>query len=89
MADYRLTGPLEQMRGVIGREPGPGDRYIFEFDSVGERSVHMVGVRRPLEVTWIAEGEETFSTTLRPWVGYGSAPADVVIERAADHGGDQ
>lgn len=43
MTDRHLTGPVEQFRGVIGRELADGDRYIFEFDDVGERSVHMVG----------------------------------------------
>ncbi len=80
MTDHVLTGPLEQLRGVIGREPGAGDRYIFEFDDVAERSVHMVGVRQPLQVTWLADGDVVQERTLRPWIGYGSARADRVIE---------
>lgn len=84
MTDHRLTGPLEKLRGVIGREPRGDDRFIFCFDDVSERSVHMVGVRRPLEVTWVARGKVTHKTTLQPWIGFDSARADVVIETAAN-----
>lgn len=80
MTDRYLTGPLEQLRGVIGREPSGEDRYIFEFDDVAVRSVHMVGVRKPLDVTWLADGEVVQCRTLRPWIGYGSARADRVVE---------
>lgn len=82
MTDHHLTGPLEQLRGVIGREPSPDERYIFEFDTVAERSVHMVGVREPLHVTFIAEASQTLDVELRPWTGYASARADRVIEEA-------
>lgn len=83
MTDHSLTGPLEKVRGVIGREPTGDDRYIFEFDDVRDRDVHMVGVRNPLRVTWLAEGEVTLRRTLRPWIGYASARADRIIEEAA------
>lgn len=81
MADITLTGPLEKARGVIGRYPENGERYVFEFDGVAPRTMHMLGVRRPLRVMWYADGELTFSTVLQPWFGLGRAPADRVVER--------
>jgi len=78
--DHHLTGPLEQLRGVIGRHPEPGDRYIFEFDEPAERAVHMVGVREPLDVTFSVKGSTTLEVGLTPWTGYASARADRVIE---------
>jgi len=44
-----LTGPFEQARGVIGREPTGDERYIFKFDSTQERSAATVD--RPRERT--------------------------------------
>lgn len=80
MTDIRLTGPIEQARGVIGRYPAPGERYVFEFDRVAPRGIHMVGVRRPLLVRWLARGELVAESVLRPWIGYGRHEADVVTE---------
>lgn len=80
MAETTLTGPVEQARGVIGREPDVGERYVFEFDSVSYRAVHMVGVRRPLRVTWEVRGQTQAVKTLRPWTGWGIHLADRVIE---------
>lgn len=77
---HTLTGPIEQARGVIGRYPDPGERYVFEFDSVAPRPIHMLGVRRPLRVRWLTpDGIET-TKTLRPWVGSATHRADLVIE---------
>lgn len=76
-----LETPLEQARGVIGRYPDENERYIFEFDSVDYRPVHMIGVRRPLRVTWYVDGEVTKEETLRPWIGVGIGKADKVVER--------
>lgn len=84
MTDHVLDGPLEQMRGVIGREPTGDERYVFEFDSVARRSVHMVGVRNPLRVRFLADGEETLDVVLRPWTGHARARADKVIEETAE-----
>lgn len=78
-----LTGPLEKMRGVIGREPSPGEAVELQFDDVQHRLIHMVGVREPLEVTWLADGEVTQQRVLRPWTGWGVARADRVLERPA------
>ena len=80
-----LRGPLSKARGVIGREPAPGEEYVFEFDSVKPRSVHMVGVRSPLQVEFriVDRGayDTTLRTTLQPWTGVAKAPCNEIIER--------
>jgi len=78
---HRLTGPLEQARGVIGREPGPDEAYVFAFDGIADRLVHMVGVRKPLRVEWHVDGHCVRSEELAPWTGYASHRADTVVER--------
>lgn len=80
MTTHILRLPLQQARGVIGRYPDEDERYVFEFDTVARRPVHMVGVRRPLAVTWLIDGGIVHEETLRPWVGYAAADADTVIE---------
>lgn len=79
-----LTGFVEQARGVIGRYPGPDEEFVFEFDSLGRRDIHMVGVRRPLEVEWYRDGELVRREVLRPWLGFAVEKADRVIERRPD-----
>lgn len=81
MTTVTLTTPVEQARGVIGRYPAPGERYVFEFETVKPRLIHMVGVRRPLRVEWYVGEELEAARTLRPWVGWGRARADRVVER--------
>jgi hypothetical protein len=80
--DITLTGPLEQARGVIGRYPAPDERYVFEFRTVAPRLVHMVGVRRPLRVTWYAGGRKRHQRVLRPWIDVDVALADRIVEAA-------
>lgn len=84
---HELSG-LSKARGVIGREPGPDEEYVFRFDTVKERSVHMAGVRNPLEVEfWIVDRnnyEQTHLTVLNPWVGVARAPCNLIIERGVD-----
>lgn len=84
MKTVTLRSGWEQSRGVIGRYPGPDEKYVFEFDGVARRFIHMVGVRRPLRVEWYIEGELQSSETLRPWTGWGWKPADTVVERRPD-----
>ena len=72
------------VRGVIGREPSPEQCFVFEFDDVDERAVHMVGVRSPLKVTWLIEGSINHEAVLKPWTGHDSARADVVLEEPAE-----
>jgi len=80
MITHTLTGPLEQTRGVIGREPAPGEVYRFEFDNVAPRLMHMVGVRQPLDVQWYVDGKLIAQELLRPWFGWARYRADVVEE---------
>jgi len=76
-----LDSILSQLRGVIGRYPEPDEEFVFEFDDVATRDVHMVGVRRPLQVEWYVDDDLVREDVLRPWLGYASAEADRVIER--------
>jgi hypothetical protein len=66
---------------VIGRYPDPDQEYVFKFDDVQERHVHMIGVRRPLQVEWYGGEELVRVEKLAPWTGRASAKADRVIER--------
>jgi uncharacterized membrane protein (UPF0127 family) len=80
--DIILDSWIGRARGVIGRYPEPGERYIFRWDDIDVRDMRMFGVSRPLKVTWIADGTVTKCETLAPWIGRGKAPADVIIEEA-------
>ena len=87
MTDHHLTRYLSRARGVIGRYPDPGDRYIFEWSTIADRPIHMLGVTRPLIVEWHQRGAMVRREQLRPWVGWASHPADRVIEYAPDQQG--
>ena len=87
MTDHHLTGYLARARGVIGRYPDPGDRYIFEWSTIADRPIHIVGVTRPLIVEWHQRGAMVRREQLRPWVGRRSHRADRVIEYAPDKQG--
>jgi hypothetical protein len=80
MATTHLTGLLEQTRGVIGREPAPTDMYVFEFDSVRERRIHMLGVRSQLRVEFYVEGERVAVEYLQPWIGTAKHRCDEIRE---------
>lgn len=84
--DHVLTGPLEQARGVIGRYPDLDERYIFEFGSVKNRLIHMVGVTRPLRVEFFVGDELVTDTVLQPWTGHARARCDRVIEQMPKSG---
>jgi hypothetical protein len=47
----------------------------------------MVGVRRPLRVEWLADGETVAVETLRPWTGWAIHRADTVVESRPPPGG--
>lgn len=79
-----LDSFVSQLRGVIGRYPEPDQEFVFEFDEVAQRLVHMVGVRRPLQVEWYVDDDLVRVEQLAPWTGYASARADRVIERSTD-----
>ncbi|MGZ0745742.1 hypothetical protein [Haloparvum sp. AD34] len=76
-----LDSYWQQMRGVIGRYPGESEEYVFDFGDVAKRCVHMIGVRRPLQVEWRVDGETVREETLGPWTGFACERADEVIER--------
>jgi len=78
--DIHLTSRLAKRRGVIGRYPSEDERYLLEYDTVDERAIHMLCVRKPLKVTWVADAEQTYQTELQAWTGYAKAKADTVIE---------
>jgi hypothetical protein len=40
----------------------------------------MLGVRRPLLVRWLVDGELIAEQTLRPWIGHARHRADTVTE---------
>lgn len=81
MPDIRLDSTFQQARGVIGRYPRPGERYVFPFDAVAQRLVHMVGVRRPLQVEWYADGSLVAREVLQPWTGWARYRADRIVEQ--------
>lgn len=78
--EVRLTSWASQVRGVIGRYPEEGERYVFDYYDVAPRGIHMVLVRRPLRVTWLVDGEERREEVLEPWTGFAMATADEVWE---------
>lgn len=80
-----LDSTLAKTRGVIGRRVDPGDRFIFEYDDVAPRTIHMVGVRVPLRVEWWIGDKLVDVRDLRPWTGWGRARADRVVEIVAPH----
>lgn len=81
MTIHHLEGPLEQARGVIGRYPGPDEEYHFIFDSVRRRGIHMVGVRKPLEVQWWIDDECVRTEVLTPLTGHARYQANRIVER--------
>jgi uncharacterized membrane protein (UPF0127 family) len=68
------------MRGAIGRDLESGDRLIFEYNTIDNRTVHMVGVRSPMTVEFIIDGTTTNRVQLDPWTGWGSGPCNKIIE---------
>ena len=63
--DVILDSWLGRARGVLGRYPEPGQRYIFRWDDIDIRDMRMLGVSKPLKVTWIADGCVTQTKVLR------------------------
>lgn len=79
--DYALVfrDVSDPVARAIERLPAPLDR-LADDDVHG---VHMLFVRTPLDVLWLADGEVVQVRTLRPWVGSGRARADTLVEMAA------
>jgi uncharacterized membrane protein (UPF0127 family) len=78
----RLASRWQLTRGAIGR--GVGSGLWFDFESVGWRPLHMVGVGEPLVALWVSGEIVTKVQRLRPWVGAGIAEASDVVELPAD-----
>lgn len=81
MTEIHLDTVWQRNRGVIGRYPKPGEEYVFHFGSVKPRRIHMIGVRRPLEVEWYVDAEKVASETLDPWFGTAKHRCNRVVER--------
>lgn len=74
---------LAKMRGLMGWRSVPADyALVFRFDRAARRSVHMLFVRTPIDVLWVADGRVTRRETFSPWTGFGWAKADTIIELA-------
>jgi len=80
MTDIVLETPWQQARGVIGRYPDETERYVFPFDDVAKRRVHMIGVRRPLRVNWFVGNSLHAEEVLQPWTGTAAHTADKITE---------
>lgn len=78
----RLASRWQLTRGAIGRGVGAG--LWFDFETAGERLLHMVGVAEPVLAVWVVDERVTQVQRLRPWVGAGHAPASDVLELPAD-----
>jgi len=86
--DSGLQRPVERLatrwqlsRGAIARGVGPG--LWFDFETVGWRPLHMVGVGQPLVALWLVDETVTKAQRLRAWVGAGMAEATDVVELPA------
>lgn len=83
----------EQAKGLIGRASLPEDyALVFRFGDppgfvpdvlTNWRSIHMLGVKVPLDVVWVLDGTVTKTKTARPWIGVGVGKADTLIELPA------
>jgi uncharacterized membrane protein (UPF0127 family) len=56
---------------------------VFRFDRAKPRTFHMVFVPFPIDVVWLVDEEVTAVEKLRPWIGFGRATGDTVIELPA------
>jgi len=83
MTEHVLDSPMQRACGVIGRYPGPDERYVIEYDSIDLRTVHMVGVFRPLYVQMLVDDEVTEEGVLTPMIGTMRGLCNRVIERRA------
>jgi hypothetical protein len=84
-ANTHIDSVIGKMRGVIGRYPHDGESYVFTWDTAKTRRVHMLGVTRPLHVSWCRDGTVIARRTLKPWIGTDAYVADMVIERRPDN----
>lgn len=77
--DYALVFPARRdpVEAALERVPGVG-----RFVDTDRQGIHMLFVRTPLDVLWVADETVVKVRTLRPWTGLDDAPADTVIELA-------
>ena len=59
---------------------------MFAFDDVSRRDVHMLFVPFPIDALWLVDGEVRQVKRLQPWIGFGSAAADTLVELPAGAG---
>lgn len=71
---------LAKTRGLIARRTMPGDAFVFPFEDIGTRWIHMIGVPFDVATVWVADGTVTKVARLRAWSGLGGAKADTVVE---------
>ncbi len=78
---------LEQSKGLMFRRSIPDDyALVFPFEpswpfgAVRRRLIHMLFVRFPADVIWIADEEVRKVRTMYPWRSLDYAKADLVIE---------
>lgn len=78
------TGPLAKSRGLMFQGEVPDDyALVFPFQEPGNRTIHMLFVRVPLDVIWLVDDEVTRVETLKPWIGIAHGLADTVVELPA------
>lgn len=80
---------LAQMRGLMFRSEIPG-ALVLEvgggFSLTGgppRQFVHMLFVREPLDVIWLADSEVQKVARMQPWRSVGMAEADRILELPA------
>lgn len=75
---------LQQARGLMFRRSIPDDYgLVFRFDRPETRTLHMLFVPFSIDAVWITGREVVRVKRLRPFVGFGRATADTVIELPA------
>lgn len=80
----RATSLWQQTKGLTFRETLPPDyAMVFPIGGGGFAPIHMLGVKVPLDVLWLRDGEVSQRRTLRPWRGFAIGSADTVVEMPA------
>lgn len=75
---------VSQARGLMFRRSFPsGSALVFRFENAKKRDLHMLFVPFSIDAIWLVDSEVTATTRLRPWVGFGRAVADTIIELPA------
>ena len=75
---------LQQARGLMFRRSFPADSaLVFRFDRMGNRALHMLFVPFAIDALWLVDSEVVATKRLRPWVGFGRATAETVVELPA------